>query len=69
MALDFKLYLNECEDPVYLQPLLSIPEPKAGDDPGDPGLICTKDLKDLECSAAGGKMSPGTTTAPICVCP
>jgi len=69
MALDFKLYLNECEDPVYLQPLLSIPEPKAGDDPGDPGLICTKDLKDPECSAAGGKMSPGMTTAPICVCP
>ncbi len=69
MALDFKLYLNECEDPVYLQPLLSIPEPKAGDDPGDPGLVCTMDLKDPECSAAGGKMSEGTATVPICVCP
>jgi len=65
MALDFKLYLNECEDPVYLQPLLSIPEPKAG----DPGLTCTADLKTPECEEAGGKMSPGTTTAPICVCP
>ncbi len=69
IALDFKLYLNECEDPVYIQPLLSIPEPKAGDDPGDPGLVCTKDLKDPECTAAGGTMSTDLNTAPVCVCP
>ncbi len=65
-ALNFELRLNNCEDPVYTLPMVSIPEPLAGD---DPGLVCTVDLGPGDCEAAGGHMSDGVTTAPRCVCP
>jgi predicted outer membrane repeat protein len=69
LALDFKLKLEGCEDPVYSQPMLSIPEPQSGDVPGDPGLVCTKDLKTPECEAAGGEMSKSIQVGPVCICP
>jgi len=66
---DLKFITPDCEDPVYLLPQVSIPVPKSGDAPDDPGLTCTADLRNPDCEAAGGHMSPGTTTAPKCVCP
>ena len=65
---DLMFFTPDCEDPVYLLQV-SIPEPKSGDAPDDPGLTCTADLVTPDCEAAGGHMSPGTTTAPKCVCP
>ena len=62
----FELWLNDCEDPVFVQANVLIPEPLAGD---DPGLVCTVDLGPGACEAAGGHMSDGVTTAPRCVCP
>lgn len=58
-AAEFSLYLENCEDPVFTQLYVSIPEMKT----------CTKDLGEADCKAAGGKMSTGTTTAPYCICP
>ncbi|NQS91407.1 MAG: hypothetical protein HQ574_03275 [Chloroflexi bacterium] len=59
----FELRLNDCPEPVYLQPNVLIPVPKSIDPK------CTADLKEADCKAAGGHMSPGVTTAPTCVCP
>ncbi len=56
---DFSLYLGDCENPVYTQLYVSIPEMKT----------CTKDLGEADCKAAGGTMSTGVTTAPYCICP
>jgi len=62
----FKLWLNDCEDPVFVQANVLIPEPLAGDDPGP---VCKEDLGPGDCEAAGGHMSEGVTTARRCVCP
>jgi len=69
MALDFLLYLNDCEEPVFIQSLLSIPEPYSSGDPSGQELTCTADLLTPDCEAAGGYRSTGLTTAPKCVCP
>ena len=62
-AADFFLYLNECEDPVFTQPNLTIPELQPS------GEKCSVDLDKDACEAAGGTMSTGATTAPYCICP
>ena len=67
LALDFFLYLNECEDPVFVQPKVTIPELPSGEDDSYP--TCTKDLSKEACEAAGGTMSTDLTTAPYCICP
>jgi predicted outer membrane repeat protein len=64
----FELRLNDCPDPVYLQPNVFIPVPNpSSSDPTGP--VCTVDLISPDCEAAGGQMSSGTTTAQKCVCP
>lgn len=67
--MELKFYKEGCQDPVYSQPMLLIPEPQSDDDPGGPGLICTKDLRNPDCEAAGGKMSTSLETGPVCNCP
>lgn len=57
---DLTLGLESCEDPVFIQKNVIIPELE---------LVCTRDLKEKDCIAAGGKMSSGATTAPYCICP
>jgi hypothetical protein len=69
-----ELRLNNCPDPVYLQPNVFIPVPNPSSSnptgPTDPtGPVCTVDLISPDCEAAGGQMSTGTTTAKKCVCP
>jgi hypothetical protein len=59
-ALDFYLYRKECEDPVFVQTNLTIP---------DLPVICTEDLDQEACKAAGGTMSTELTRAPYCICP
>ena len=59
----FEVWLPDCPEPVYVLPAIQIPIPK----PADP--ICTTDLNEADCEAAGGKMSKETTTAPYCICP
>jgi hypothetical protein len=49
--------------PAAGQPREIIPEPQFGGD------ACTADLVGDACTAAGGTMSTGTTTAPYCICP
>ena len=61
-ALNFELRLNDCEDPVYLQPLVSIPEPQSS------GPVCTADLNEKDCEAVGGTFYPTDTTT-FCGCP
>ena len=64
---DFYLYKDECEDPVFTQLNLSIPELPA---PEDEKLLCKEELGPGDCEAAGGKMSVRPTTgAPYCDCP
>ena len=60
LAFDLKLFVDDCADPSYSQPKVTIPEPK---------MQCTIDLDKDACEAAGGKMSTGVTTAPSCICP
>ncbi|MCD4803015.1 MAG: sigma-70 family RNA polymerase sigma factor [Anaerolineales bacterium] len=62
-AADFFLYLNECEDPVFAQLNLTIPELQPSEEK------CTADLDKEACEAAGGTMSTGATTALYCICP
>lgn len=57
---DFFLYLDDCEDPVFTQLNLSIP---------DLQLQCKEDLGEGDCEAAGGTMSKDRTGAPFCDCP
>ncbi len=64
---DFYLYKDECEDPVFTQLNLSIPELPA---PEDEKLLCKEELGPGDCEAAGGIMSVRATTgAPYCDCP
>ena len=64
----FELRLNDCPDPVHLQPnvFISMPIPSSSDQSGP---VCTVDLISPACEAAGGHMSSGATSAPKCVCP
>ena len=64
----FELRLNDCPDPVYLQPnvFISAAIPSSSHQSGP---TCTVDLISPACEAAGGNMSSGSTTAPSCVCP
>lgn len=59
-VVDLTLAVEGCENPVFKQSPIQIPEKQ---------LVCTKDLSAEDCKAAGGKMSSGTTTAPYCICP
>lgn len=59
-VVDLTLSVESCEDPVYKQNSIQIPELK---------IQCTRDLNAEDCKAAGGKMSSGATTAPYCICP
>jgi len=60
---DFYLYLDQCEDPVYMQPSMLIPEPQAG------VPECTPDLGEKACAAAGGTFLKVSDTQTICNCP
>jgi predicted outer membrane repeat protein len=74
LALDLLLYKDDCEDPSYTLPKVTIPELKGsipelkGSIP-DPKLQCSKDLNKDTCEAAGGTMSDGVSEAPYCICP
>ena len=63
---DLYIYKNECEDPVYIQLNLSIPELRA---PENEKPQCKIDLEKGDCEAAGGTMSNDAAGAPICDCP
>ena len=58
---DFFLYLDDCEDPVFTQLNLSIPELRPP--------LCNEDLGKDDCVAAGGIMSNDASGAPYCDCP
>ncbi len=62
-ALDFYLYLEQCEDPIFVQPIVLIPDPRGG------GSECTPDLDEKACSAAGGTFLNVSDTTTICNCP
>ena len=65
-ARNFSLYLNECEDPIFFQPRVSILEPQAD----EPSLMtCEKELDEASCVAAGGIYHPPVATAAWCECP
>ena len=55
-VLDFELYLNDCQDPVYTQPNLTIPLP-----------ACSEDLSPEHCALAGGAYLD--LDDPYCLCP
>ena len=57
---DLSFFKPDCDDPVLLLPGVSIPTPN---------LVCKESLNKDDCEAAGGHMSDGVATAPICVCP
>jgi len=71
LALDLLLYKDDCEDPSYTLPKVTIPEIKGStpDSIPDPKLQCSKDLNKDACEAAGGEMSTGGSEAPHCICP
>jgi hypothetical protein len=58
MALDFTLYLNDCGDPVFTYPLVSIPQPT---------VVCRAELGEEACEAAGGAYLD--LDDPYCLCP
>jgi predicted outer membrane repeat protein len=58
MALDFALNWNDCDDPVFTYPLVSIPQPTT---------ICHVDLEQEECEAVGGAYLD--LDDPYCLCP
>lgn len=60
LALDLLLFVDDCEDPSYTQPKVTIPEPK---------VQCSKDLNQSDCEAAGGTYSGGGAAQPTCNCP
>jgi hypothetical protein len=64
--LNYQLYREGCEEFVFMQPNVSVPELKTS---GNEKPQCKRDLNSKECVAAGGKMSTGATTAPTCICP
>ncbi|MFV1950314.1 MAG: hypothetical protein ACC633_10360, partial [Anaerolineales bacterium] len=58
---EFQLFLGGCEDSVYTQLFVSIPELKTQ---------CTKDLSEADCNAAGGDWKmPVTGGEKYCHCP
>jgi predicted outer membrane repeat protein len=69
-VLNLEIQKEGCEDPVFSQPNLAIPELPAGiPDQSDGSPVCRKDLGPEKCKEVGGKMSSGVTTAPYCICP
>ncbi len=74
LALDLLLYKDDCEDPSYTLPKVTIPELK-GSIPEPKGSIpnpktqCSEDLNEDKCEEAGGEMSTGGSEAPHCMCP
>jgi hypothetical protein len=68
LAFDLELELNECQEPVYVLPNVTIPEVRQQTSE-DPLPTCTKDLDQEACEAAGGKISSGINAAPYCICP
>jgi hypothetical protein len=60
-AVEFQLFMDDCEDPVYTQLYVSIPELKTQ---------CTRDLGEAACKAAGGTWKrPATGGDYYCDCP
>jgi hypothetical protein len=59
LAFDLNLFVDDCEDPAYIHPLVTIPVPKTQ---------CTEKLAKDACEASGGKMSEGVSAAPRCIC-
>jgi len=59
-----------CENSLFTEPRLTIPEVPAGDQPGDdqPSTGCTKDLAAEDCKIAGGKWVINVNPA-YCDCP
>jgi RNA polymerase sigma-70 factor (ECF subfamily) len=70
LGLDLELKFNDCPELVYSQSMVAIPEViPAVVEKEESGLKCSKDLNRANCIKAGGKMSTGATTGPICICP
>jgi len=56
----------DCQIPTVSAPRLIVNPPK---DNRPKTKTCSKDLGFSDCTAAGGHMSTGTTSAPYCICP
>jgi hypothetical protein len=56
------VYVNRCEDPIYSNALVTIVEPVET-------VACTIDLTELDCVAAGGTYSCGSSADCECACP
>lgn len=67
--LDLEFYQEGCQDPIFTQPKLTIPEvAQTEDENGDqPTLTCRKDLNEKDCITAGGLWPD--IDKPYCVCP
>jgi len=64
-AQSFSLDLNFCNDPIYIQEGVLIPEPTGEEDLSN----CTTDLDERSCIAAGGTYLKVSDTKTICNCP
>lgn len=67
---DLEIFKEGCEDSVFSQPRLTIPEISADDQPADdqPEPSCNKDLGESACEKAGGVWFTGVDD-PYCLCP
>ncbi len=63
----FQLFRDGCQDPVYTQPKLTIPEVAQTGDKDQPSLTCRTDLDKDDCLAAGGVWPDSRN--PSCDCP
>lgn len=59
-----------CDNPIFTEPRLTIPDVSIGDQPGDdqPSPSCKKDLGVEDCKKAGGTWFTGVDD-PYCLCP
>ena len=58
----FSVYVNRCEDPIYTNALVSILPPVET-------MACTIDLSEIDCEAAEGVYTCGSSADCECVCP
>ncbi len=65
--LSLEIFKDGCEDPVYTEPRLTIPEIAQTGDGDQPSPTCRKDLNQSDCTSAGGLWPD--IDKPYCVCP
>jgi len=59
----FEVWLPDCPEPVFELPAIQIPIPKPT------GPVCTADLDEADCEAAGGDFKRLTDKTSTCICP